>query len=120
MGDKKLVIVLGHGGNDDKSSVAFTIANAALSNGCQVAVFLTSDGVELCRDGACDLTHVQPFKPLGELIDGFVHKGGVLWSCAPCFQHRGLKSEETVERTIVTGAGPMLEWVGQGASVISL
>src|SRR5688500_16847335 len=66
---QKLVIVLAHGGNDDRSSVAFTIANAAMSGGMQVAVFLTSDGVELSKDGSCDLTQVQPFKKLDELID---------------------------------------------------
>ena len=46
----KLVVVLGENSNDDKSSVAFTIANAALSTGMEVAVFLTSDGVELFRE----------------------------------------------------------------------
>ena len=75
---------------------------------------------ELSRDGAADLTHVKPFKPIHELIDGFVEKGGVLWSCAPCFQHRGLRTEETVDKSLVVGAGPMLEWVAAGARVISL
>ena len=118
---KRLVILLGHNGNDDKSTVAFTIANAALSKGdTDVAVFLTSDGVEVSREGSHDLTHVQPFKKLEELIDNFVEKGGILWACSPCFQHRGLKQEQTVQRTIVTGAGPMLEWIAAGASTLSL
>lgn len=117
---KKLVLLLSHNSNDDKSTVAFTIANAALSGGMEVAVFLTSDGVEVSRDGACDHTTVRPFKPINELIDGFMENGGVLWSCAPCFQHRGLDAKETVEGTIVTGAGPLLEWVADGASTICL
>lgn len=116
----KLVVMLSHGANDDKATVGFTIANAALSSGMQVAVFLTSDGVELSRDGSCDLTHVQPFKKLAELIDTFVHDGGVLWSCAPCFRHRGMKQEETVEQTLVTGAGSLLEWVRDGAATLSI
>ena len=117
---KKLVVLLAHNANDDKSSVAFTIANAALSTGMQVAVFLTSDGVELSREGACEQTLVRPFKPISELIDMFFEKGGIVWSCAPCYQHRGLKPEENVEKVLVTGAGPLIEWVQLGAATISL
>jgi predicted peroxiredoxin len=116
----KLVIVLASNANDDRSSVGFTIANAALSKGMQVAVFLTSDGVELAKDGGCDLTHVQPFKKLDELIDGFLEKGGVVWACSPCYQHRGLEPEKNYENVIVTGAGPLIEWVQAGAATICL
>ena len=117
---KRLVVLLSHNGNDDKATVAFTIASAALSTGMDVGVFLTSDGVELSRDGSCELTHVKPFKALSELIEGFVEKGGIVWSCAPCFQHRGLKTEETVHNVIVTGAGPLIEWLADGAASLSL
>jgi predicted peroxiredoxin len=117
---KKLVVVLGENANDDKSSVAFTIANAALSTGMQVAVFLTSDGVELARDAGYELTHVQPFKKLEELVDTFIDKGGIVWACTPCYKHRGLKEAENVDRVIVTGAGPLIEWVQAGAATICL
>ena len=116
---QKLVITLTHGAGDDKSTVAFTVANAALSKGQEVAVFLSSDAVELGRDGSCDFTQIRPFKPLDELITGFIAGGGVVWVCSPCFQHRGLKEGETVDGVIVTGAGPMLEWVASGASTLS-
>jgi predicted peroxiredoxin len=116
----KLVTVIASGANDDKSSVGFTIANAALSTGMEVAVFLTSDGVELSRDGGCDLTQVQPFKKLDELIDGFLDKGGVVWACSPCYQHRGLEPARNYEKVVVTGAGPLIEWVRAGAATICL
>lgn len=116
----KLVILLAHGGNDDKSSVAFTIANAALSTGLQVAVFLTSDGVELARDGSCDLTQVQPFRKLDELIEEFMGKGGTVWACAPCYKHRGLDDARNYEKVVVTGAGQLVEWVKAGATTLSL
>lgn len=116
----KLVLLISNGANDDKSTVGFTIANAALSTGMEVGIFLTSDAVELSRHGACELTHVKPFKKLEELIDGFVENGGQLWSCSPCFQHRGLNDKETVEKALVTGAGPLLEWIQAGAATISI
>ena len=117
--NKRLVVNLTVNGGDDRSSVAFTVANAALSKGLDVAVFLSSDGVELSRQGGCEYTQVQPLKPLAELIEGFSGNGGVVWSCTPCFTHRGLNEDEVIEGAIVTGAGPMLDWISEGAQVIS-
>jgi predicted peroxiredoxin len=121
MSDKsqKMVVVLSHNASDDKSTVAFTVANAALASGMDVGVFLVSDAAELSRTGACDATNVRPFKPLAEIIDGFVSGGGVVWSCAPCFQHRSLKEEEVVDGVSVVGAGPMIKWIADGASTLS-
>jgi predicted peroxiredoxin len=116
---QKLVLVVTHGANDDKSTVAFTVANAALTSGMEVAIFLSSDAVELSREGSSDHTEVKPFKPLAELVDSFTGRGGLVWSCAPCFNHRGLKTEETINKSVVTGAGPMLEWIAAGASTLS-
>lgn len=116
---KKLVITIANGGNNELSTVGMTVANAAMSKGMDVAVFLTANGVELSIDGATDLTHVAPFKRLEELIDAFLDAGGTMWACTPCFKHRGLKEEETHEKAIVTGAGPMLEWVASGASTLT-
>lgn len=116
---KKLVVTLSVNSNDDVSTVAFTVANAAISKGMQVGVFLTSDAVELSRAGACEYTQVQPFKKLNELIDSYTANGGTLWACSPCFNHHGLKVEETVEGTTVVGAGPMLDWIADGAQTLS-
>jgi predicted peroxiredoxin len=116
---KKLVITLTTNSKDDLSTVAFTIANASLSKGMEVGVFLVSDGVEMSRDGGYEYTHVAPFKKLTELVEGFVANGGTLWSCSPCFNHRGLRADETVSGAEVVGAGPMLEWVAEGAQTLS-
>jgi predicted peroxiredoxin len=117
---RKLVVVLAANANDDRSSVAFTIASAALSTGMQVAVFLTSDGVELARDGGHDLTSVPPFKPLAQLVDGFIEGGGTVWACAPCYKHRGLREADNLDKVVVTGAGALIEWVQAGAATICL
>lgn len=116
----KLVILVTRDANHDTSTVAFTIANAALSQGKEVAMFLTSDGVDLARDGANDLAEVRPFRPLAELVDAFVSGGGLVWVCSPCFQHRGHRPEDVRPGVTITGAGPMLEWIDAGASTLSL
>nr|WP_299337777.1 DsrE family protein [Allomuricauda sp.] len=115
----KLIVTLSVNANDDVSTVAFTVANAAITKGMEVGMFLTSDGVELSKDGACEYTNVQPFKKLNELIATFSTNGGTLWACAPCFNHRGLNVEETVQGTTVVGAGPMLDWIAEGAQTLS-
>lgn len=116
---KKLIVTLSDNAKDDVSTVAFTVANAALSKGMDVGVFLTSDGVELSRAGGYEYTHIAPFKKLSDLVEGFTEKGGTLWACSPCFNHRGLNSDETVNGTEVVGAGPMLDWIQEGAQTIS-
>lgn len=117
---EKLVVVITGNAHAERTTVGFTIANAALSAGMQVAVFLTTDGVDNARDGAADMSHVKPFKALDELIEGFLGKGGVVWACAPCFQARALEAEKNYERVVVTGAGPLVEWVQNGAATICL
>lgn len=116
---KKLVVVLTKGTNNDVSSVAFTIANAAIGKGMEVAVFLTSDAVDLSRENGSEYTHVPPFKKLKELIEGFIQNGGTLWSCTPCFNHHGLNADEILEGSQVVGAGPMLDWIADGAKTLS-
>lgn len=116
---KKLIVTLSSNSKDDVSTVAFTVANGALSKGIDVGVFLVSDGVELSRDGAYEYTHVAPFKKLTELVDGFITNGGTLWACSPCFNHRGLNAGDTVNGADVVGAGPMLDWIAEGAQTLS-
>ena len=114
----KLIIVLTHNGSHDTATVGFTIANAALSQGKEVGIFLTADGVDLARDGASDLAHVRPFRPLVELLEDFESKGGVVWACSPCFQNRGHDAGDNYANVVVSGAGPMLEWIDAGASTL--
>ncbi len=114
----KIVVIITHGSNSDKSSVAMTIANASKSAGHEVAVFLSSDGVYLAKHGYADSSTYRPFKPLEELVRSFLDGKGTVWACGPCVTHRGLKNEDMLEGVIVTGAGPLIEWIGAGAQTI--
>jgi predicted peroxiredoxin len=115
----KIVVLISHGANSDKSTIAMTIANAAKSAGNEVAIFLTSDAVYLAKHGYTDLApQYRPFKTLEELTRQFLDAKGVLWACTPCVQHRGLKNEDMLEGVIVTGSGPLVEWLGAGAQTV--
>ena len=60
---KKLVIVMTRGMDDERSSVAWSIANGGIASGLDVTVFLTSAAVDWVRKGAADNAHLNPLDP---------------------------------------------------------
>ncbi len=58
---RKLAVMLTHGANTDRSTIAFTVANASQPAGMDVMVFLAPDGVDSCRERAADMASVKPF-----------------------------------------------------------
>jgi predicted peroxiredoxin len=117
---RKLVVVVSGNANGDKSTVGFTMAHAAHSAGMDVLVFLVSDGVELCREGASDLAHVTPFRPLSELMEDFAEKGGTIAVCGSCFQYRGMKQEHNLPKVQISGVTTLAAWLAAGATTVSL
>lgn len=114
-----LVVVITHGPHEELSSVAFTIANGGMTAGLRVAIFLTSDAVDIVRTGAAAHTHARPLEPLQALIDDFQARGGELWACTPCVKARGYDQEDLRDGVVITGAGPMHERIGVGARTLS-
>lgn len=119
MAERQLVVVVTHGIDHEKSSVAFTIANGGITAGLKVSVFLTSAGVDLVRKKALDTTHVAPLEPLAALVKDFLARGGTLWACTPCVKSRGYSQEDFIEGVIITGASPMHALIKEGAATLS-
>ena len=116
---QKLVVSISHGGENELSTVGFTIANGGLANDQDVSIFLTSNGVDIVRKNAIDTTQVEPFSPLKTLVDSFIEQGGTIWVCSPCVKGRGYTEADFIDGVIVTGASPMLEEIGNGAETLS-
>jgi predicted peroxiredoxin len=116
---QKLVVSISHGGENELSTVGFTIANGGLANDQDVSIFLTSNGVDIVRKNAIDTTQVEPFSPLKTLVDTFIEQGGTIWACSPCVKGRGYTEADFIDGVIVTGASPMLEEIGNGAATLS-
>jgi len=116
---RHLVVVVTHGIESEKSSVAFTIANGGITAGLRVAVFLTSSGVDLARKGALECAHVAPLDPLARLVRDFLERGGALWACTPCVRSRGYGDSDLIEGAVVTGASRMHELIAAGAATLS-
>src|SRR2546428_9629755 len=74
--------------NQDKSTVAFVVANAAVGSGKETLVFLSVEGVRLAQKGYADDIREEGFAPLKELMDNFAKTGGTVDVCSPRFNKR--------------------------------
>jgi len=121
MNTDKTIIFLSRGIDDERATVAWTLANGGVQNGQDVTVFCVSAGVDLVRKGAADTVQMNPHDPsMKELIDSFMAAGGTVWACPPCSSLRGYTEDNFIDGVTIVGAGPVYELIGQGAGTICL
>ncbi len=117
---KKLVIVNSRGFDDERSSVAWSIANTAAASDMDVTVFLVAAGVDWVRTGAADVSRLNPLDPtLSDMIGSFLENGGRILVCPPCAKVRGYTEESLVENVTIAGAPAVLEEISAGAATLS-
>jgi predicted peroxiredoxin len=86
---KKLVIVNSRGFDDERSSVAWSIANTAAASDMDVTMFLVAAGVDWVRKGAADVARLNPLDPtMSDMIGSFLANGGRILVCPPCAKVR--------------------------------
>jgi predicted peroxiredoxin len=116
---KKLVVLVTRGLDDERSSVAWSVANGALNSGLEVTMFLTSSAVEWVRKGAADKVHLNPMDPpMIEMIQKVRDAGSQILVCPPCASVRGLSQEDFLDGVVITGSGAMHELIKQGAATL--
>lgn len=117
---KKLVIINSRGFDDERASVAWSIANTAAATNMDVTVFLVAAGVDWVRKGAAGVARLNPLDPgMGEMIASFLANGGRILVCPPCAKVRGYAEDSLIEQAIIAGAPVMLEEIHQGAASLS-
>ena len=117
---QKLVIVSTRGLDDERGTVAWTIANSGLASGVDVTMFLTSTAVDLVRKGGVQAVRVNPYDPpLDELISMFVKAGGQIWVCPPCAKVCGYEGSDLIDAAEIKGSGALHELIKEGASTLS-
>jgi predicted peroxiredoxin len=120
MEKSKLVIVLTRGLDDERSSVAWSIANAAVGSDMEVTMFLAAAGVDWVRKGAAETPHLNPLDPpMRDLINNVMSNGGRVLVCPPCAKVRGYSEDHLIPGVTIAGAPAMLEVVKAGASTLS-
>lgn len=117
---KKLVIVNSRGLDDERSSVAWSIANTAAASDMEVTVFLVAAGVDWVRKGAADVARPNPLDPpVGQMIGNFLANGGRILVCPPCAKVRGYTEASLIEGAMIAGAPVMLEEIVHGAGSLT-
>lgn len=117
---KKLVVLITCGLDDERSSVAWSVANGGITSGLDVTVFLASSGVDWVRKGAAEVARLNPLDPpLKEMIEKLMDSGGTILVCPPCAKVRGYTQDELIEGVIIAGSSSMHDLIKQGAATLS-
>ena len=117
---KKLVVLISRGFDDERSSVAWSVANGAISTGLDVTIFLVSSGVEWVRKDSLELARLNPLDPtMKQMVHNVLEKGCTIMVCPPCAKVRGYKEENLLEGVVITGSPAMHELIKQGAATLS-
>jgi predicted peroxiredoxin len=119
MADQKVVINIATGLEDgERVTVAFLVANAALEQGRQVAMFLTKEAVRIALQGYAEGTACEGCPPLARLVQQYADGGGELLVCPICFNARKLDEGALVPNARLAGATPLWEWIGSAEAAV--
>jgi len=117
---EKLVVIVTNGFNDERSSVAWSVANGGVASGMEVTMFLVSSGVDWVRKGATAHARPNPLDPpIKDMIQTVVESGGRILVCPPCAGVRGYDAEDLEDGVTLAGSVAMLDVVRQGAEAIT-
>jgi predicted peroxiredoxin len=115
----KIVFVIASGLEDERSSVAWSIANGAIKSGQDVTVFLTSSAVDWVRKGAADRVRLNPLDPpIMEMIQVIREHGNAIMVCPPCAEVRGYTQEDFLPGVIIAGSLAIHELIKEGAATL--
>lgn len=117
---KKLVVVVTRGFDDERASVAWSIANGGIASGMEVHMFLVSAGVDWVRKGAADVARPNPLDPtMKEMVERVMDSGGRIMVCPPCAKVRGYEEENLLQGVELAGSVSMHALILQGAATLS-
>jgi predicted peroxiredoxin len=119
-GQNKMVVIVTNGFNDERSSVAWSVANGGVGMGFKVTMFLVSSGVDWVRRGAANAARPNPLDPpIKDMIRTVMDSGGEILVCPPCAGVRGYAQEDLMEGVTLAGSAAMLDVARQGAITLS-
>lgn len=117
---QKMVVTVTQGVDNERASVAWSVANGGVSLGYEVTMFLVSAGVDWARRGAAEKARPNPLDPtIGEMMGNVMTSGGRLLVCPPCAKVRGYEEEDLVDGAELAGSVAMLEIAAQNAITLT-
>lgn len=121
MADKqKMVVVVTNGLDNERASVAWSVANGGIGMGFEVTMFLVSSGVDWARKGAAEKARPNPLDPtIGDMMKNVLEHGGKVLVCPPCAGVRGYAADDLIEGATLAGSVAMLGVAAQGAITLT-
>ncbi len=117
---KQVVIIITRGLDDERASVAWSIAKAGINSGINVTVFLASSGVDWARKKAADKVRLNPDDPtLGEMMQDFMAGGKKIYVCPPCASMRGYEQKDLIQGAEIVGPNAIYDPVLGGAATLT-
>jgi uncharacterized protein len=80
-------------------------------------MFLTKEAVRLGLPGHGEAIEVAGAPPVARLIEQYAEGGGELLVCPICFHARRLDEAALVPNAVLGGATPLMDQIGDGATV---
>jgi len=118
--EQKMVVVVTNGCNDERSSVAWSVANGGVGMGFEVTMFLVSSGADWARRGAAEKARPNPLDPpIRDMMRNVTDNGGRILVCPPCAAVRGYESDDLIEEATLAGSVAMLGVAAQDAIVLT-
>ena len=118
--NKKMVIVVTNGLDDERSSVAWSVANGAIGMDFEVTMFLVSSGVDWVRKGAAERARPNPLDPpMIDMIETVIESGGQILVCPPCAGVRGYDADDLIDNITLAGSAAMHAIIAEGAATLS-
>ena len=118
--EKKLVVIVTNGFNDERASVAWSVANGGIASGFKVTMFLVSSGVDWVRRKAAEVARMNPLDPpVKEMIENVIASGATIMVCPPCAKVRGYDEADFIDGVQLAGSVAMLGVVSQGAHTLT-
>ena len=121
MSDKqKMVVTVTNGVDNERASVAWSVANGGVGMGFEVTMFLVSAGVDWARKGAAEQARPNPLDPtIGDMMNNVIDNGGQILVCPPCAQVRGYDEDALIDGAILAGSPAMLGIAAEGAITLT-
>ena len=118
--EKKMVVVVTQGFQDERASVAWSVANGGVGMGFEVTMFMVSSGVDWVRKGAAEKARPNPLDPpIGEMMKNVLDSGGNILVCPPCAGVRGYEADDLIDSATLAGSPAMLAIAAQDAIVLT-
>jgi predicted peroxiredoxin len=117
---QKMVVTVTNGVDNERASVAWSVANGGVGMGFEVTMFLVSAGVDWARKGAAEKARPNPLDPtIGEMMDNVLSNGGQLLVCPPCAAVRGYEEGDLIDGATLAGSAAMLAVAAQNAITLT-